>query len=95
MVHATPDLRDLPQSVRNSAYRSGIRAQPTHGKRTGNAQNDDPRPEVRSGAVHLRWVCGPTDYRWQPAVLFRLYAKILRGRQDRANALIEQGLTGG
>ncbi|MFI5769092.1 hypothetical protein ACIA74_11145 [Streptomyces sp. NPDC051658] len=40
-------------------------------------------------------MCGPTDYRWQPAVLFRRYAKILRGRQDRANALIEQGLTGG
>ncbi|MEV5198063.1 site-specific integrase [Streptomyces sp. NPDC053720] len=28
-------------------------------------------------------------------VLFRFYAKILRGQQDRANALIEQGLTGG
>jgi integrase len=28
-------------------------------------------------------------------VLFRFYAKILRGQQDRANALIEQGLSGG
>lgn len=28
-------------------------------------------------------------------VLFRFYAKILRGQQDRANALIEQGLNGG
>lgn len=28
-------------------------------------------------------------------VLFRFYAKILRGQQDRANALIEKGLTGG
>ncbi|MEU8621139.1 hypothetical protein [Streptomyces sp. NPDC048623] len=28
-------------------------------------------------------------------VLFRFYAKILRGQQDKANALIEQGLNGG
>ncbi|MET8741933.1 site-specific integrase [Streptomyces sp. NPDC004728] len=28
-------------------------------------------------------------------VLFRFYAKILRGQQDRANTLIEQGLNGG